>query len=129
MASGLKVYEYLIFSSDKEESHTRIRFWMLEANCIGTHNPTKLLTTYEQAMLAAKQGTVKAVADIRDVMADIAVGTVGEMRGDITKAANVAIKTAQVGVGVLGKLKDYAKKKTRKTKVEETSNTNTTEEQ
>jgi hypothetical protein len=107
---GLKTYEYRLYADSSEQKFTRIRFVDFNGFIIGEHVPTKLHTVYDKATMHAKQATVKAVAEIRQVVdgvADIAVAAATEVKDDMSKTAKT---TAGIALGLYGRLKNRLKK-------------------
>ncbi len=106
----VKTYEYKLYADTSETKFTKVKFIDINGFIIGNHMPTKLHTTYDKAALQMKTSTTKVVSEIKNVVdsvADIAVAAGSEMKDD-------AFKTAGVALGLLGKIKSYAKDKFKK---------------
>ena len=114
----VKAYEYKLYADTAREKYTHLEFIQVGDFIVGKHIPVKL-TIYEKAAAQVKQNAAKAAADLRDAMANVAdltIGVAGEMKGDMSKTVK---QTAEVAVGLFGKVKSLAKEKLQKANKDE----------
>lgn len=114
----VKTYEYKLFSDASEKKFTHIKLIDINGFVVGEHMPTKLHTIYDKATAQVKTNTVKAAAEIRQVVGEvknIAVNTAVDLSQDVSKTAK---QTATIAVGLFGRLKSYAQEKVKSNKLE-----------